>query len=144
MGSKFISLIYPSEEAQSFHSDRDNLPNISDTVCEELGLNEIFNLKSGSLTDFFTSDREVIEYRQQTILDMLKIPEISETLAKAHPILDDIRQLRQLDRENSGSGDSYLYSITEIELYVSCINSLREGFVPIKDKIESLAFKALS
>lgn len=144
MENKFISLLYPSEESQSFHSDRDNLPDISDAVCEELGLNEIFNLKSGSLTDFFTSDPEVIKYRQQTILDMMRIPEISETLSKAHPILDDIRQLRQLDRENSGSGDSYLYSITEIELYVSCINSLCDGFLPIKDKIESRAFRILS
>ena len=144
MENKFISLLYPSEESQSFHSDRDNLPDISDAVCEELGLNEIFNLKSGSLTDFFTSDPEVIKYRQQTILDMMRIPEISETLSKAHPILDDIRQLRQLDRENSGSGDSYLYSITEIELYVSCINSLCDGFLPIKDKIESRAFRLLS
>ena len=144
MDNKFISLLYPSEQLQSFHSNRDNLPNISDAVCEELGLNEIFDLKSGSLTDFFTSDRDVIAYRQETILDMMSIPEIGKTLSKAHPILDDIRQLRQLDRENSGSGDSYLYSITEIELYVSCINSLCEGFYPIKEKIKSRAFRLLS
>ena len=144
MGNKFISLLYPSEESQTFHSDRDNLPDISDSVCEELGLNEIFDLRSGSLTDFFTEDIEVIKYRQQTIRDMMSFPEIQETLAKAHPILDDIRQLRQLDRENSGSGDSYLYSITEIELYVSCIETLREGFAPIKDRINSSAFRMLS
>ena len=144
MGNKFISLLYPNEQSQSFHSDRDNLPNISDSVCEELGLNEIFDLKSGSLTDFFTEDTEVIKYRQQTISDMMRIPEIRETLSKVHPILDDIRQLRQLDRENSGSGDSYLYSITEIELYVSCIETLNEGFSPIKDKIQSKAFMMLS
>ncbi len=144
MENRFISLLYPDEASQSFHSDRDNLPDISDSVCDELGLNEIFNLKSGSLTDFFTNDRRVIEYRQETIRDMMRIPEIIETLSKAHPILDDIRQLRQLDRDNSGSGDSYLYSITEIELYVSCINSLRDGFLPIKNKIESRAFRLLS
>jgi len=144
MGNKFISLLYPSEESQSFHSDRNNLPDISDSVCEELGLNEIFDLRSGSLTDFFTEDIEVIKYRQQTIRDMMSFPEIQETLAKAHPILDDIRQLRQLDRENSGSGDSYLYSITEIELYVSCIETLREGFAPTRGKINSSAFRMLS
>ncbi len=144
MGNKFISLLYPSEESQSFHSDRNNLPNISDSVCDELGLNEIFNLKSGSLTDFFTEDTEVIKYRQQTINDMMRLPEIRDTLSRVHPILDDIRQLRQLDRENSGSGDSYLYSITEIELYVSCIEALNEGFSPIKEKIESNAFRTLS
>ena len=144
MANKFISLLYPSEQSQAFHSDRDNLPNVSDSVCEELGLNEIFDLKSGSLTDFFTEDVAVIKYRQQTIADMMRIPEIRETLSRVHPILDDIRQLRQLDRENSGSGDSYLYSITEIELYVSCIEALHDGFAPIKDRIESVAFGQLS
>lgn len=144
MENKFISLLYPSEESRSFHSDRDNLPNISEDVCEELGLNEIFDLKSSSLTDFFTADTDVIKYRQKTIDDMTRIPEIRETLAKAHPILDDIRQLRALDREGVGSGDSYLYSITEIELYVSCIETLMEGFAPIRDKIKSPALEALS
>lgn len=143
MENRFISLLYPDEASQSFHSSRDNLPDINDDVCEELGLNEIFNLKSGSLTDFFTSDTEVIKYRQQTVDDMMRIPAIRATLAKAHPILDDIRQLRQLDRENIGSGDSYLYSITEIELYVSCIETLKEGFYPIKSEIKSKAFSVL-
>ena len=64
---KFISLLYPTEESRLFHSDRSNLPNISEDVCYELGLDEIFNLKNGSLSDFFTSDREVIEYRQSAL-----------------------------------------------------------------------------
>ena len=144
MEERFISLLYPNEQSQIYHSDRTNLPNISENVCDELGLNEIFDLKNCALTDFFTSDPEVILYRQATIKDMLEIPELKETLAKAHPILDDIQELRRLDTESSSSGDSYLYSITEIELYVSCIDSLRAGFEPIKDRIKSDAFKNLS
>ena len=144
MENRFISLLYPSEESQSFHSDRSNLPDISDDVCEELGLNEIFGLKNGSLTDFFTEDSEVIKYRQETVDDLMRIPELREPLAKAHPILDDIRQLRHLDNENDGSGDSYLYSITEIELYVTCIETLKEGFLPVRDEIKSTAFTALA
>ena len=144
MENKFISLIYPSEQSREYHSDRRNLPRISDDVCEELGLNEIFNLKSSSLTHFFTSDPEVIRYRQKTVADMMEIPEIRETLAKVHPILDDIRQLRILDNELTSTGESYLYSITEIELYVSCIDVLKEGFSPIKEKITSDAFRALA
>lgn len=144
MEEKFISLIYPSEESRLYHSNRDNLPNISEEVCDELGLNEIFNLKNSSLTDFFTSDPEVIRYRQAAIKDMMEIPEIKETLASAQPILDDIQELRRLDNEASTSGDSYLYSITEIELYVSCIDVIYKGLEPVRDKIESEAFRALS
>ena len=140
MENKFISLLYPNERSMEYHQDRRNLPEISEEVCDELGLNEIFGLRNSSLTDFFTMDTEVIEYRQQTIRDMMNIPEIKKTLAEVHPILDDIRQLRILDNEDANVGDSYLYSITEIELYVSCIDTLKEGFVPVRDKIKSRAF----
>ena len=144
MESKFISLLYPDEGTMEYHADKRNLPEISEAVCEELGLEEIFALRNSALTDFFTADIEVIKYRQETIRDMMNIPELKETLARVHPILDDIRQLRVLDSEDAGSADSYLYSITEIELYVSCIDTLCEGFMPIADKIESRAFKSLS
>jgi len=144
MKEKFISLLYPNEESQIFHSDRQNLPKITEEVCDELGLNEIFELKNSSLTDYFTSDIEVIKYRQRAIADMLANESIKQTLSKIYPILDDIVELRRLDGDRSNPGDSYLYSITEIELYVSAVESLKEGFLPIKDNIKSEAFKTLS
>lgn len=144
MEDRFISLIYPNEESRLFHEHRENLPRISEQVCEELGLAEIFNLKNSSLTDFFTKDEAVIRYRQQTLSDMMQIPEIKSTLSKLEPILDDITELRRLDNELSSSGDSYLYSITEIELYVSCIDTLVSGLLPVRDKMKSEAFCSLS
>jgi hypothetical protein len=144
MEEKFISLLYPTEESHAFHMNRDNLPNISEDVCYELGLGEIFDLKNSSLTDFFTSDPDVILYRQQTMADMMNIPEIKDTLGKVHPILDDIQELRRLDAESAGSGDSYLYSITEIELYVSCIDTLSDGLLPVRERMQSVAFKTLT
>ncbi len=141
--TKFVSLLYPSEESLIFHQDAANLPDISETVCDELGLNEIFDLKSSSLTDFFTTDKSVIEYRQSTMRDLLSTPELLETLSGIHPILDDIRELRRLDSENVTSADSYLYSITEIELYVSCLDTLKRGFAGISDRIHGDAFTRL-
>ena len=139
----FISLLYPTEESQLFHHVSENIPNISDRVCEELGLYEIFDLKSSSLCDFFTSSVEVIHYRQSAMADILNIPELLSTLSKVHPILDDIRELRRLDNETVTSAESYLYSITEIELYVSCLDTLREGFSGIRSSVKSEAFSRL-
>lgn len=144
MESKFVSLLYPDVASLSYHQDRNNLPNITEEVCDELGLNEIFGLKTCSLTDFFTDDERVIAYRQSTIKDLMDHPALLETLSGIHPILDDIRELRRLDNENVTSADSYLYSITEIELYVSCLDTLRRGFSGVGDSISSPAFKALS
>ena len=144
MEERFISLLYPSAESRDYHQNKANLPNISEEVCDELGLTEIFNLKNSSLTDFFTSDKEVILYRQAAMRDVMEIPEIRETLMRAHPILDDIRELRYLDSEAASSGDSYLYSITEIELYVSCIDTIYKGLSPVRERIKSEAFSSLA
>ena len=144
MENKFISLLYPTEESEIFHHNRANLPNVTEEVCDELGLNEIFALKTSSLTDYFTTDENVIFYRQSTIRDLLAVPELLETLSGIHPILDDIRELRRLDNENVSSADSYLYSITEIELYVSCLDALRRGFAGVSGRIHSPAFKSLA
>lgn len=143
MEEKFISLLYPSRQSYEEHQKGTLRPDISDAVCDELGLNEIFMLKAGRLPDFFTTSEDVIKYRQMTFEDMEKVPELSETLAKVHPILDDIVELRRLNRENS-AGESYLYSITEIELYVSCLDALAAGLRSVKDRLKSPAFVNLA
>ena len=132
MEERFISLLYPTEASLEFHSDKRNLPNISEEVLCELSLNEIFGLKNSSLQDFFTTDSEVIAYRQATFSDIMNIPELSETLSRVRPVLDDISELRHLDLDSGSAADSYLYSITEIELYVSCIDTLKAGFLPVR------------
>ena len=98
MENKFVSLLYPTETSQFYHQDRNNLPNITEEVCDELGLNEIFGLKSCSLTEFFTADEDVSAYRQGTMADLLSNPELLETLSSIQPILDDIREQNEIER----------------------------------------------
>ena len=143
--NRFMSLLYPSLESYEYHLVRENLPKISDEVCRELGLDGLFDLKNASLTEFFTSDPEVIKYRQQTITDMINLPELKGMLAQITPMLDDIRERRRLDRDRgTTAADSYLYSITEVELYVACIEEMRQGFAKVSGEITSPAFRALS
>ena len=109
MEQTFISLIFPSEESRQFHSEVNNLPRISEEVCQQLGLANLLELKSGSLCDFFTADPAVISYRQKTLSDMHRLPALSQTLGKVVPILCDITELRHLDRDrDASSADSYL------------------------------------
>lgn len=144
-GESFMSLLYPSFESYEKHKNKENLPNISDTVCDELGLTGLFNLRNSSLSEYFTTDPEVIEFRQKTLTDMLRVPELKSTLAEINPILDDIQELRRLDRDRgANAAESYLYSITEVELYVTCIDILNRGFTAVKDRLTSPAFIELS
>ena len=144
MEKKFISLLYPDEEALRAAESKDNLPDISDTVCDELGLTELFDMKTASLSEFFTLSEEVILYRHEMMKDILSVPEVLSTLREVHPILDDIMELRRLDNGTLTSADSYLYSITEIELYVSCIEALLRGIVGVRDRLSSRACLALA
>ncbi len=140
--SKF-SLIYPDEDTQTRHYKGEDSPNIDMFVLEELGLLEVFNLKNSNLDEYFTEDPEVIAHRMSVFEDMLEFPEISTTLNKLLPVLTDIMELRRLEAD-TGDTESYLESITEIELYISSISVLHSGLAPIKDKVKSAAFKTLS
>lgn len=138
-----FSLIFPSAQAQKKHDSGESIPDIDMFTLEELGLLEFFNLKSNDLSNFFTVDPDVIRYRIATFEDMLACEELTETLNKLVPVLNDIMELRRLEAD-SGNTEDYLSSITEIELYVSSVQVLHTGLSQIKDKLHSPAFTALS
>ena len=140
--SKF-SLIYPDEKTQEKHYRGEDSPNIDMFVLEELGLLEVFNLKNSNLDEYFTNDPDVVAHRIAVFEDMLEHPEISVMLNKLIPVLTDIMELRRLEAD-TGDTESYLESLTEIELYISSISILHAGLTEIKDKVRSDAFKMLS
>ena len=144
MEKPFLSLLYPSEEERDRHERHEAVPSISAEVCSEMGFDEILSLKNSSLSDYFTTSPEVIRYRQRTLADMARLPALGKTLSEALPILCDIEELRRLDTSGTLSGDSYLYSITEIELYISAVDVLSRGLSPVRDRVESPAFQRLS
>jgi hypothetical protein len=69
--NSFLSLIYPTEESKVRHTSLSYLPNISEQVCDEIGLSRVFSLKNSSIRSFFTLEQEVIKYRQDAIRDMI-------------------------------------------------------------------------
>jgi len=145
MDQPFISLLWQDAAAKERHTDPRNRPDVRDSVCRELGLTGLLGLRDGSPVDFFTFEPAVIAYREATFDDLLSIPELGKTLSDVVPLLSDITELRRLDRDlGSSSGESYLYSITEIELYIAVIDLLHKGLSPVREKITSPAFKTLS
>ena len=139
--SKF-SLIWPTEQAQIAHYNGKDTPAIDMFVLQELGLDEIFHLKSSDLSEYFTADPSVVAHRMDVFEDMLAYPELSTTLNRLIPVLTDIMELRRLSADQ-GDSDSYLESLTEIELYISAITTLYEGLSPMKGKLKSRSFSIL-
>ncbi len=137
-----FSLLAP-ESYQGDGRDRaKDIPDISMYVLEELGLCEVFDLQNRDLSEFFTTDPEIIRYRFGVFADMLENPEIIATFNALLPILSDIMELRRLEAD-SGDADDYLSSITEIELYISSVDTLHEGLMSVADKVKSPVFRSL-
>lgn len=139
----FLSLLYPSAEEAERAARAEGRPSVSPAVCAELGLDSLLPLSGSSLSDFFTADPAVIAYRQEIFADMAALPALGEVLSEAIPVLYDIMELRRMDEGSYAGSDSYLYSITEIELYVSCIDNLFRGLAPLADQVKSRGFRAL-
>ncbi len=136
-----FSLLFPDENAKKDHCSCINTPDIDMYTLQELGLLEILDLKSSDLSDYFTMSESVMEYRNEVFEDMLSSPELSLTLNRLMPVLSDITELRRLESDNQN--DDYLSSITEIELYISCIDILYNGFKKVKG-FKSRAFRHFS
>ncbi|MBQ3791523.1 MAG: hypothetical protein II797_00280, partial [Clostridia bacterium] len=137
---KEISLLYPEGK----NDPETGVPALSDYDAAQLEFPEMIDLKSIPLGSFMTSDPEVIRYRQETFRDLLENPQLVPMLKKMIPFLSDITELRALGSEDAHSSDSYLYSITEVELYASLLDHLKSGLLSIEDRLTSRAFTAFA
>lgn len=139
-----FSLLYPSSEAKQKQYSGESSALISQSVISELSLDWLLDMDAQEITPFFTTDRAVLEYRRECFDDIMNVEELADALREVFPILRDITELRRLDSENDADTQSYLYSITEIELYVSCIETLYKTLSGIRSSLKSPAFIALA
>ncbi len=136
-----FSLLYPNADKQRDHLAGKNVPDIDMYTLQELGMLEIFDPKATPLSEFFTTDPEVIAYRNETFSDMLSNPVLADTLRRLVPVLQDITELRRLEQDAGGEDTaSYLSSMTEIELYITCVDILHKGMTTVRDNIKGAAF----
>lgn len=138
-----FSLLYPPG-----HDAASSRPDISAETSEQLELDILFDLKNASLEDFYTTSPEVIRYREDIFRDMVDYPEVAETLTKVVPVLLDISEIRRLESGLAAAGStdtrSYLFSLTEIELYTSCLNIMYKGLSGCRGKLRSEALIAMA
>ncbi len=131
-----ISLLYPDPDSSS--------PDMTSSfaAAQDLGFIDWFDMKNCAISDFLTCDPEVIGYRCETVKDILEVPEVLDVLKKCVPIMADVASLRRLG-SGADSADEYIYSITEVELYVSLVELLRCDLLPLRERLSSRAMKSL-
>ncbi len=136
-----ISLLYPDADTLRRHMLGEESARLSHITTEQLELDYLMDLKTCDFGSFYTCDPEVILYRQDTFGDMIENPELSHILLKMIPLLNDITELRRMSSDSAASTEAYLYSITEVELYTSLLDLLRDNLIPLAPKFKSTAFR---
>ena len=134
--TKDISLLFPEGASKSLYSES----GISEETAHQLDLYSLLDLHTTDFGAFFTSDPAVIRYRQKTFSDLCNIDGLCAVLSRMLPFLTDIKELRKMSSHGDGIGDSYLYSISEIEIYNSLMELLHEELLPLSDRFTSPAF----
>ena len=136
-----VSLLYPDADTLRRHMLGEENARLSHITTEQLELDYLMDLKTCDFGSFYTCDPEVILYRQDTFGDMIENPELSHILLKMIPLLNDITELRRMSSDSAASTEAYLYSITEVELYTSLLDLLRDNLIPLAPKFKSTAFR---
>ena len=135
-----FSLLYPEGLPQTDVAR----PDVDMYTLQELGLLEVFDIKSRPLCDYVTDDPAVIAYRLDTFSDLLENPSLAEMLTRLVPVLQDITELRRMEEERAeDDAESYLSGLTEIELYISCVEVLHTGMKAVSSELKSAAFRRL-
>ncbi len=129
-----FSLLYPDAQRRGRGME------YTHGALSDLGFTEWFDLKNGSLADYLTCEGEVIRYRQETVRDVTEVPETLAVLKKCVPIMSDIADVRRLSA-GADSSDEYIYSVTEVELYVSLLELLKSDLLPLRERLTSGAMK---
>ena len=135
-----LSLLYPDAESKA-RSGAGGLPR---DTWEQLEGDVLLDLRGCDPGDYFSDDPAVIEYRQSVFRDLSANPELCRTFSKMIPLLDDIAELRRMGSDVGGSAESYLFSITEIEIYVSVISLLHDTLLSLEGSLTSRALTELS
>jgi len=135
-----ISLLFPPESSCTLYPGN----GVSEETAEQLDLYSLLDLRSIEFGAFFTTDPDIITYRQKTFDDACNIEGLCDVLRKILPFITDISELRRMSTSSDAVGDSYLYSISEIEIYNSLMEMLKSELLPLSDKFTSPAFIAFA
>lgn len=133
-----LSLLYPES-----YSDAESVK-IDPASLKDLGADNLLNSDAEDISRYYSSDPKVIRYRHEMFEDIIEKPDILDTFSSIIPIVNDISEIRKLEDDPILSEEAYLYSITEIELYSSVINTLNDTFKKCSDSLKSTALKRIN
>ncbi|UVI33435.1 MutS-related protein [Paenibacillus spongiae] len=131
--NELFSLLYPNgstaEPTNSTASVQSELVGLGlEALFHEIGNGPGgYRTKQPHPLTYFTADDRVIAYRLDIVEDLFRQEELFQLLEELLPAFEDLRDLQQRDRWADDDTATSLYAISEIELYLSCVERLYKG-----------------
>ncbi|MBD3919416.1 hypothetical protein H8B09_11690 [Paenibacillus sp. PR3] len=141
---EMFSLLYPNGlPAESIYSPTSMIDDIAglglDALFHEIGSGPWgYRTKQPHPLTYFTSDIQTIMYRSNIVEDLYRQEAIYQLLYELLPLFEDLRDLQQRDRWSNDDTAASLYTVSEIELYLSCVERLYHGLCSTKPVSQGL------
>lgn len=142
----FFSLLYPDRR-----SSEQSVPVMDATSMMDLAVEPIFQAMRNAVRfrpnqqhplEHMTRDADVIRYRLDIVEDLMDHPSLFQLFVQLVPELEDMKQLYTVQQESSGDLAEELYMISEMELYIECIQRLYDYLQKEKLQLHSLGMRS--
>ncbi len=107
-----------------------------------LGMDNLFLLREGTVTDYLTCDLDVLTRRSLLFRDTLRIPGLFELIGETVTRLSAIREILRLQSHVS-EADRGLYSLRRLGQYFEVIDTLAAFYAAHGEDFRSPAYRAL-
>ncbi len=141
--TKHLSLLWPDE---SYKSSNCYFINESDNLTEDLNLeyiNKVLSIDNRHkvdikfLSSIITDDPKVIKYRQEIINDLLRFPELVESLTNLLPLLSDLDDYKSSRGTENDQLLNTVKRLGELDLYIKCIHQFKQMFKEVDWLLDS-------
>ncbi len=125
---------------------------LPDETVRDLGLEDIARVLSregtspAKVLDILGNpavDTEVIRYRHEILSDLYRLPPLSRAFEAIIPKIEEIALFSDTRKDSRSPLQEAIWRLGELELYVSCIETLAEGFQEAKQEVSSRGLELL-
>ncbi len=112
-------------------------------VLKQMSISRKYQFDINSVTDKFTDQKNVIEYRLELIEDLLENPDICDCFREILPVINELENMKSGGYAEDSELKKLVNRIVELELYVDSIDKLFNSLEKNKSNINSRALKNL-
>jgi DNA mismatch repair ATPase MutS len=137
------SLLWPNEKSSSIYHNKVSLSEDAyidigvDSIVDEYGTSEIYKNYVKSIFTCMCQDIDIINYRLDILDDILKYPDIEDSLRSIFAIASEVERYSRSESISTPDVQKLVKSFRETDLYGNCLQRAREIMLKVGGKFKS-------